>query len=223
MKAPKKKDWKPPGKDCGACGAKTCEEFTGFLKEGIKEEEDCPFYNDLEDEDSKILPEEKICLKGEAVYGDTDILNKPFDFILLPFKGEPSARKIVLPFRPDLTEKWEIKKGDIVLGRPMGAGCPVQHILSVIDADYVTGVLTCHVVSPLVARNNPEKVKDIKAYHMLGFEGIAKTAAKKPKFGHRQRFLPGYCMMNLGHTGLVNMVIERDSGTHVRVEDVIIL
>jgi hypothetical protein len=36
----------------------------------------------------------------------------------------------------------------------------------------------------------------------------------------RQRFLPGYCMMNLAHTGVVNMVLAKSAGLHVRVEDI---
>jgi len=158
-----------------------------------------------------------------AISVDTDILGNGFDFILHPLPGEVSARKIILPFRPDLVERWEIKKGDMVLGRPMGAGCPVQHVLSVIDADEITGVLTCHVISPLAAREEPDRVKDLRAYHMIGFEGLAETVRKPPEFGRRQRFLPGFCMMNITHTGVVNMVLEKKAGTHLRVEDIRII
>jgi hypothetical protein len=45
----------------------------------------------------------------------------------------------------------------------------------------------------------------------------------EPVFGRRQRFLPGFCMMNLGHTGVVNFVAEDKSGVHVRVEDIRII
>ena len=43
----------------------------------------------------------------------------PYDFILKAIGNEISARKIVRPFRPDLIEKLDIKKGDIVVGRPI--------------------------------------------------------------------------------------------------------
>ena len=207
-------EWVPPGKNCGACGASTCGEFVLMLAEGKKEKPDCPFYREnpgLNSSPGTILT---------ANYGDRDINGDPFDFILHPLPGEPSARKIVLPFRPDMTERLEIKKGDLVLGRPTGAGCPVQHVLSVIEADYLTGLLTCHVVSPLLARENGDEVKSISAYHIIGFEGVAQTINKEPAFGRRQKFLPGFCMMNLAHTGVVNMVLENSYGTHTRVEDI---
>jgi len=205
--------WVPPGKNCGVCGAATCEEFTRLLKENKRSLADCPFYSDKGNFSAS---------PGDikANYGDSDILGNPFDFILHPLPGEPSARKIVLPFRPDMTEELEIVKGDLVLGRPQGAGCPVQHVLSVIEADYLTGVLTTHVVSPLLARERCDEVKNVSAYHIIGFEGIAQTVKKEPEFGRRQRFLPGFCMMYLAHTGVVNMVLENSYGTHTRVEDI---
>lgn len=205
--------WVPPGKNCGACGAATCKDFTKLLENGKRNPADCPFFPG--DRSSSVTGGDQ-----EAKYGDGDIHGDPYDFILHPLPGEPSARKIVLPFRPDMTEKLGIKKGDVVLGRPMGAGCPVQHTLSVIEADYLTGLLTCHVVSPLEARRRGDEVKSISAYHIIGFEGIARTVNREPVFGRRQKFLPGFCMMYLAHTGVVNMVLENSYGTHVRVEDI---
>jgi hypothetical protein len=35
----------------------------------------------------------------------------------------------------------EIKTGDYVLGRPMGEDCPIPHMLRVIVAEPVTGLL----------------------------------------------------------------------------------
>ncbi|MBN1432231.1 MAG: Fe-S cluster protein [Methanomicrobiaceae archaeon] len=205
--------WIPPGKNCGACGAPTCEEFILLLEKGKKERGDCPFFTGKK---------AAAASPGEltANYDESDILGESYDFILHPLPGEPSARKIVLPFRPDMTEKLEIGKGDLVLGRPMGAGCPVQHVLSVIEADYLTGLLTCHVISPLLARERSDEVKTVSAYHIIGFEGIAQTVNREPVFGRRQRFLPGFCMMYLAHTGVVNMVLENSYGTHTRVEDI---
>jgi len=100
----------------------------------------------------------------------------------------------------------------------MGAGCPVQHVLSVIRANPVTGLLTCLVVGPRASRGGG--FKEIEAYHIVGFEGISRTVRREPTFGMRQRFLPGSCMMNLAHTGVVNMVLAQSSGLHVRVEDI---
>lgn len=204
-------DWNPPGKDCGACGAASCADFLMLLSRGEKVQEDCPFRGEC----AGSTP------PRDTAYSGIDVCGKPYDFIIGPLGDEPSARKIILPFRADLVERWNIKKGDIVLGRPMGAGCPVQHVLRVIDANPVTGVLTCHTISPLNARNG--EVKEVQAYHVIGFEGIATVIKRAPEFGRRQPFLPSFCMMHLAHTGVVNMVLERSTGLHVRVEDIRIL
>ena len=154
-------------------------------------------------------------------YSGVDVVGQRYDFVVRSLPGEPSARKIVLPFRPDMVERMDIKRGDIVTGRPAGAGCPVQHVIRVLDADWVTGVITGHVVGPAFSRNS--EVKDVREYHMLGFEGEAVPISAEPRFGVRHSFLPGFCMMDRAHTGLVNMVIRKPWGIHVRVEDVVIL
>jgi len=205
--------WHPPGKDCGLCGEVSCQNFLKKLGEGQKQYDDCPYYQKHKGKQRDEIQ--------TAKYGDTDILNHPYDFVLSPLAGEISARKIVLPFRPDLVERLDIRKGDYVLGRPMGAGCPIPHVLQVIDADLITGVLSTWVVGPQYAREG--EVKEVKAYHMLGFEGMAEHIRKTPEFGCRVSFLPGFCMMALNHTGLVNMVLEKSKGLHVRLEDIRIL
>lgn len=202
--------WSPPGRNCGACGSRTCDDFTMRLREGRVRETDCPFHGAVTSD----------VLEG-ATYSGSDVISQKYDFVIAPLPGEPSARKIILPFRPDMTERMEVVKGDIVLGRPAGAGCPVQHVIRVLNADYVTGVITGHVVGPAFSRNG--EVKDMKEYHMLGFEGMAVNRIKEPEFGRRHYFLPGSCMMHRAHTGLVSMVIDRPYGTQVRLEDIIIL
>jgi len=196
--------WQPPGKNCGLCGAKTCLAFLEMVRSGERSYPDCPSYQETGGE--------------QAAQDLRDILGNPYDFVLDPAPGEPSARKIVLPFRPDLVERWGSAEGEIVLGRPMGAGCPVQHVLRVIDANPVTGVLTTHVVGPAFSRG--ASCHDVQAYHMIGFEGLARVIRRPPTFGMRQRFLPGFCMMALTHTGVTNMVIERPEGLLIRVEDI---
>ncbi len=205
------RDWNPCGKDCGACGAATCADFLILMSRGEKVREDCPFHGECAGSSPA----------KDAEYSGIDVCGKPYDFTIGPLGDEPSARKIILPFRADLVERWNIKKGDIVLGRPMGAGCPIQHVLRVIDANPVTGVLTCHTIGPRAAREGT--VKDIQAYHVIGFEGMVKVITRPPEFGLRQPFLPSFCMMHLAHTGVVNMVLEKTSGLHVRVEDIRIL
>jgi len=209
------KRWKPPGKDCGLCGTGTCTDFLVLVKKRKKRLPDCMFYNKSESETNG--PPQDANLQVQKV----DVLGGTFDFILNPHPGEISARKIVMPFRPDLVEKWKIKKGDIVVGRPMSAGCPVQHVLKVIKANYITGVLDTWCVGPKYSRD--KKVHDVEAYVMVGFEGVAEVVNQAPEFGRRQRFLPGFCMMNITHTGVVNMVLNKSYGLHIRLEDIRIL
>ena len=204
-------DWQPPGKDCGACGAKSCSDFLVLREKGTKSDGDCPFYGSTT----------ASAALGTPARPGTDVCGRAYDFIIGPLPGEPSARKIILPFRADLVERWNIVPGDIVLGRPMGQGCPVQHVLRVIHANTVTGVLTCHTIGPHAARQGG--VKDVQAYHVIGFEGMADVVKRRPEFGFRQSFLPSFCMMQAAHTGVVNMVLEKTAGLQVRVEDIRIL
>ncbi len=205
-------NWKPPGKNCGMCGAKSCAELVRLVQEGKKDPGECPFYSS---------DQGGIC-EVKHDYGTKDVLGAEFDFVLESLPGEKSSRKIVLPFRGDLVEKMGIKKGDIVLGRPMGQGCPLQHVIEVIDADPISGVITGWVVGPKFARDRAAaSIKDVKAYHVIAFEGIARKVKRDPIFGLRQRFLPGYCMMGLGHTAVVNTVLKRDDGKiFVHLEDI---
>ena len=206
-------EWTPPGKNCGACGNKSCEMFMEKVRNGDASVESCPFYG---------IP----VLSNSAdmqtiIRSGRDIVGQEYDFVIDPIPGEPSARKIVLPFRGDLVEKLSIGKGDIVTGRPMGAGCPVQHVIRVIDADPLTGVITGHVVGPAFSRGHD--VIDVKEYHMLGFEGKAIPYRCEPRYGERQSFMPGFCMMDRAHTGIVNMIIRKPWGIQTRVEGIVIL
>jgi len=202
--------WVPPGKDCGACGVPSCDEFIIAVGTGKKTYHDCPYY----------ATETGGC-RDATSYSGTDVTGAKYDFILHAFPGEPSARKFIVPFRADLVERWDIQAGDLVTGRPAGPGCPVYHALRVLSANPVTGVLECHTVGPLAARK--EAAHDVQAYHVHAFEGIAQTVIRPPTLGLRQRFLPGYCMMDLSHTAVVNMVLKKKDGLHVRLEDIRIL
>jgi uncharacterized Fe-S cluster-containing protein len=173
----------------------------------MKKYEDCPYYCTGQS------------LQGTApAYTGRDILGNAYDFVLRALPDEPSARKYIVPFRADLVEKWNIRPGDLVTGRPAGPGCPVYHALRVLSANTVTGVLECHTVGPLAARN--ADAHDVQAYHVHAFEGLAEVVSNPPVLGMRQRFLPGFCMMDLSHTAVVNMVLKKQKGIHVRLEDI---
>jgi uncharacterized Fe-S cluster-containing protein len=203
--------WLPPGKNCGLCGEQNCKNFLRAVNDLTKENADCPYYHDP-------FSQQKTAAVSTAVYPEKDILGHAYDFILEPLPGEISARKIVLPFRADMVDKMKIREGDYVLGRPMGAGCPIPHVLQVIRAEQVTGLLYTWVVGPRYSRE--QEVKDVVAYHMIGFEGLAGSIKKEPAFGCRATFLPGFCMMSLNHTGLVNMLLQKSYGLHMRIEDI---
>lgn len=196
-------------KNCGMCGVKTCKEFRKWVANGKRKWDDC-IYN----------ADQLSCAGLKQVdYEKTDLHGDVYDFILNPIGNEMSARKIIQPFRPDLVERWDIKKGDVVIGRPMGAGCPVTHSLLVYDVDVISGLLYTWVIGPLEARKL--KVIDIKNYYMVGFEGIISHINNYPKIGKMSSFLPSQCMLRLNHRGLVNqiMVLE-NKDTIVRLENI---
>lgn len=144
-----------------------------------------------------------------------DILGQKYDFILTALPEEKSCREVILPFSPFVTKN--VKVGDIIMGRPSFQGCPITHIMEVIKKDEF-GVLTVWMVGPLKSRN--KKIRNIGPYSVIGFEGLVSKG--KAIWGHRQSFLPHYCMMNLAHTGLVNFVNKTKKGTVVKLESIII-
>src|SRR5208337_1779772 len=91
--------WSPPGKNCGACGSHTCFDFVERLGEGSAELDLCPFYSN---ENIVTLENSEIQARN-ATYSGIDITGKEYDFVLLPFPGEPSASKFIVPFRTGLT------------------------------------------------------------------------------------------------------------------------
>lgn len=192
-------------RNCGLCGEESCDNFRQAIKDNKKQISDCPFYKDEPADD---LNENK----------NLDFHNNAFDFLLKPIGDEPSARKIIRPFRTDLIEKLNIQVGDIVIARPMGAGCPVTHVLKVYEIDDLAGLLYTWVVGPEFSRG--KEVKDIRAYSMVGFEGIADNIMNYPKVGKTAGFMPNFCMLRLTHYGLVNKVLNTSEGLVVRIEDI---
>ena len=160
----------------------------------------------------------EMCTNNVNENENLDFHNNIYDFLLKPIADEPSARKIIRPFRTDLIEKLNIKVGDIVIARPMGAGCPVTHVLKVYEIDDLAGLLYTWVVGPEYSRG--KETKDIKAYSMVGFEGIAENIINHPKVGKAAGFMPNFCMLRLTHYGLVNKVLNTSEGLVVRIEDI---
>ena len=202
--------WEPPGRNCGACGVAECSAFLALARQGKKDLADCPYYPRRSGPDP---------VQAVPSCSGQDILGFDYDFVVRPFPGEPSARRYVQPLRSDLAERWGIGPGDILRGRPVEPGCPIQHVLRVISADPVTGILACHTVGPAVARKST-KVHDIRAYHEIAFEGVAVTVRHEPVVGFRMRFLPANCMRQLVHSGVIQQVLNKSFGTHVLIEDI---
>ncbi|MBA5942065.1 MAG: Fe-S cluster protein [Methanophagales archaeon] len=200
-------------KNCGICGFESCDLFAEEAEKDVGLLNRCIYLDD--DHEPERIEIQRQCVE----YATKDIIGNDYDFILIPFQDEKSCREMILPFNPMLMGELDIKKGDIIVGRPMGQGCPVEHVMEVIDADKFA-VITVWIVGPQYSRD--KDFKEIGPYNVVGFEGVAKVAKREPVFGHRQRFLPGYCMMNLGHTGLVNFIIKTKDGVYVRLEDIII-
>lgn len=221
---------KLPGLDCGICGYATCAEFAKKIKTAPELIKRC-IHLDAKasiSSQAKIKQEVKTSLcscsgvsNPSAANGKRewiDSLGREFDFILNHFPEEPGPREIVLPHNPMLTRELEIKKGDVMIGRPLGmsCGCPVTHCGEVMDVDMKTGVIVWCVTGPL--RPRLEGFKDIGYYSAEAYEGLITESRCEIKIGMRYFFQPEMCMLQWRHSGLVNYLNRTAKGLQVRVE-----
>jgi uncharacterized Fe-S cluster-containing protein len=214
-----------PNLNCGACGSKTCEDFAIEVENNRESLKKCIHITNGEHK-----PEDHVnCIScagatglGEKL-GWKDNLKRDFDFVLDIFEGEPGPRETILPYNPLLVKELGIKKGDVMIGRPMGmsCGCPVTHCGVVDDVDPRNGVINWFVTGPLRPRS--EGFVDIGYYVAQGYEGIIKESNKKIQLGTRYWFLPRRCMLQWRHSGLVNAVVRQKDGSYkVRIEGLFI-
>jgi uncharacterized Fe-S cluster-containing protein len=210
-----------PNLNCGACGYKSCQDFEKAINDGKAEIAKCIHITEAKTESATA----KSCLTcvGEENLGEKlewkDSLKRDFDFILDIIDGEPGPKETILPYNPALVKDLEIKKGDVMIGRPMGmsCGCPVTHCGVVYDVDARNGVIYWNVTGPL--RPRAEGFKDIGFYVSQAYEGIIKESREEIKLGRRYWFLPHRCMLQWRHSGLVNAVTKmRDGSYKVRIE-----
>jgi uncharacterized protein len=186
-----------PGFNCGICGYARCEEFTGDLLKQRTKLNNCSFlfqeiFADNRKELLKILKEENIIPEEEKVVGVLD--GYQADFILKPLPGESSCREVLYPFT-----RRELKEGDIIKYRPLG--CPIIHFARILSED--NGLITVHMIGPC-HRIDPEvnfEYLDIGICMVGAFEGTIQ--GKIPAVGQTVRFLPGHCMMQKVHSGVV--------------------
>ncbi|HMK53970.1 MAG TPA: (Fe-S)-binding protein [Methanobacteriaceae archaeon] len=186
-----------PGYNCGICGYARCDEFAAALLRKRSQLEKCRFmYQELFDENrenvKEILKAENIIAPEEKVVGVLD--GYEADFILKPLPEEQSCREVLYPFTRE-----ELKAGDIIRYRPLG--CPIIHFARILEENH--GLITVVMVGPC-HRVDPEvdfPYKEVGICMVGGFEGL--IDGKVPAVGETVRFLPGHCMMQKVHSGVV--------------------
>ncbi len=202
-----------PGKNCGSCGFKTCEEFSQILSTNPSAIDRCIH---LAETLACSISSPYFDFKDEITWKDQ--LNREYDFILDKFPGELGPRETIILFNPLNVEKLGLKKGDVIYGRPawISCGCPVTHVgIIVEDPDYFNGTVVWCIVGPMMAR---ERGINIGYYNTTAYEGLVKHSRTELQIGVRYYFQPRYCMLQWRHCGLVNQMAKTDDGFHVRIE-----
>ena len=219
---------KLPGLDCGICGFRTCDDFAERLAEQPELLVRCIHLSEnmvsapRQAETPEITPSScgGVCtaLTTDTAEKWRDSLGREFDFYLEHFPEEPGPREIILPHNPMLTREMEIKKGEILIGRPLGisCGCPITHCGVAMDVDSRSGVIVWCVTGPLGARQ--EGYKDLGYYIAEGYEGLITETRAELKIGARYYFLPRMCMLQWRHSGLINYLNRTKEGWQVRLE-----
>ncbi len=192
-----------PGFNCGICGYARCDEFAHSLMKSGTELGKCKFlyqeiFNENRNELEELLREEHILPAEKKPVGLLD--GYEADFILNPLPEESSCREVLYPFTRKI-----LKAGDVVRYRPLG--CPIIHFAKILDED--NGLITVHMIGPC-HRIDPDvefDYMDIGVCMVGGFEGI--IDGKLPAVGETIRFLPGHCMMQKVHSGIVVQLVGR--------------
>jgi len=217
-----------PGLDCGSCGFRSCAEFAAAFAQGEGNVDRCVTLSADAREQLTRRGAKQGQRVGSALEMESpqntwkDFLGREYDFVLQIFPGEPGPRETILPHNPTLTEKMQIQKGDILIGRPLGmsCGCPITHCGVVMDVDYRTGVMVWCVTGPLQPRL--KGYKDIGYYIAEAYEGLVRESKKELRVGMRYWFIPRMCMLQWRHSGLINFMNKTEYGTQVRIEGLMI-
>jgi uncharacterized Fe-S cluster-containing protein len=227
-----------PGLDCGLCGYRTCDELKGRLVNSPEMLKRCIHLsqNRVKATDSPATspqiaagiapsatqsasrPGSLPIVAGMPATPWQDSLGREFDFYLEHFPEDPGPREIILPHNPLITRELEIRRGDILIGRPLGmsCGCPITHCGIAMDVDSRTGVIVWCVTGPLGPRQHG--FKDLGYYIAEGYEGLVHEARCELKVGIRYYFQPRMCMLQWRHSGLVNYLNRMPAGCQVRLE-----
>lgn len=212
-----------PGLDCGSCGYGSCSEFAARLAVEPSDIHRC-----IHRETQPPVPQAGTmtpatcagCGTGAraGTAGWTDTLGREYDFVLDTLPGDPGPRETILPHNPMITRELDIRKGDVLIGRPLGmsCGCPITHCGVVVEVDHRTGVIVWCVTGPL--RPRQEGFKDLGYYIAEAYDGIVRDTRHDLKIGMRYFFLPHRCMLQWRHSGLVNFIARNGDETRIRVE-----
>jgi uncharacterized Fe-S cluster-containing protein len=194
-----------PGFNCGICGYARCDEFGYSLLKKDTDLGKCRFlfqeiFEENRNELEEILREENIIPVEKKPVGLLD--GYEADFVLNPLQGESSCREVLYPFT-----KKELKKGDIIRYRPLG--CPIIHFAKILEED--NGLITVHMIGPCHRIDSEVEFEymDIGVCMVGGFEGV--IDGKLPDVGETIRFLPGHCMMQKVHSGVVVQLVGRNA------------
>jgi uncharacterized Fe-S cluster-containing protein len=208
-----------PGLNCGLCGSRTCEQFAELLKKRPEEIKRCTQRDAVKVSREHSLPQ---LAPPSVVAAGKDSLGREYDFVLDTIPGDPGPRETIIPHNPILTREMEVKKGDVLIGRPLGmsCGCPITHCGVVMDVDPRTGVIVWCVTGPLHARG--QEPKDLGYYSAQAYEGIVKDTNKELKIGMRYWYLPHRCMLQWRHSGMVIFMNRVKEGVRVRIEGIMI-
>ena len=229
-----------PGLDCGICGFRTCGELAVRLKTEPALLKRCIHLSD----DRLSAPTTPAAARKEAAPASCgtcaaarlgcatavpaadlapekewrDSLGREFDFYLEHFPEDPGPREIILPHNPLITRELDVRRGDVLIGRPLGmsCGCPITHCGVAMDVDRRTGVITWCVTGPLQPRQ--QGYKDLGYYIAEGYEGLIPQARCEIRIGMRYFFQPRMCMLQWRHSGLVNYLNRTPAGLQVRLE-----
>jgi uncharacterized Fe-S cluster-containing protein len=224
---------KLPGLDCGLCGFKHCEELERELVLRPELLKRC-----IQIADDRVSASSGTTAMPGTTYAAPppanaaaanrprltklppfiDTLGRDFDFYLEHFPEDPGPREIIVPHNPMITRELPVKKGDVLIGRPLGmsCGCPITHCGVAMEVDQRTGVIVWCVTGPLAPRS--QGFKDLGYYIAEGYEGLITEAKTEIKIGCRYYFQPRMCMLQWRHSGLVNYINRTAKGIQVRVE-----
>jgi uncharacterized Fe-S cluster-containing protein len=225
-----------PGLDCGLCGYRKCEDFAvqatarpDLIKRCIHLADQVQRVPKEASAPAQVLEQRASCTPCggrpdlAAIFPNKDkwrdSLGREFDFYLEHFPEDPGPREIILPHNPMITREMNIKKGEILIGRPLGmsCGCPITHCGIVSEVDARTGVIVWCVTGPLGPRQ--QGFKDLGYYIAEGYEGIVRETRTELRIGMRYYFQPHMCMLQWRHSGLVNFLNRNaDNSYQVRLE-----